>query len=419
MDPRHARVHGDGGLKRRCARPRSDRDAPDAGEPGDHRHGEGRRRADHERGVHLSRAEQRGCVRLRAVGRVPPSEVHGERKPGLPREHGIRAGAVAAPPEGGQRAPRGAVQRLGERHQGFRPGRIGRNEARLAVSDDRHIARRGHAAGQFHHGPEALLHSRGTALHSRPHHFQAVHLVGGRDRHAAVRVGGTEGFPHVHGDQRAAVSALGRRQAARLHGVAGAVPRIARARVHRPEHEEIGALADFAEGGAGASAALSGEHGRRGRRGEAVDGGVQPVCDRHAFALRFAGDVAGEINERALRSGEESCGLAQRSLERRGAAVHACLCGHDPVAEPCRPEGAGVAGVRDAILFHDDRDVVAGTPAPEAGDVRDGAIGHALCASWRSTSRYSRAARCARAAKQAAASRPRAKIVQIGSRGAK
>src|SRR5205823_12318119 len=46
-------------------------------------------------------------------------------------------------------------------------------------------------------------------------------------------------------------------------------------------------------------------------------------------------------------------------------------------------------------------------------------ISHALCASRRSTSRYSRTARRSRAATQAAASRPRAKIVQIGSRGAK
>src|SRR5204862_361320 len=82
-----------------------------------------------------------------------------------------------------------------------------------------------------------------------------------------------------------------------------------------------------------------------------------------------------------------------RLLERRGAAVHARLGRDDPVPEPSGAERAGVAGFRDAILFHDDGDVIAGTSAAKAGDVRDGAVGHALRASRRSTSRYSRAAR--------------------------
>src|SRR5207247_9959446 len=92
--------------------------------------------------------------------------------------------------------------------------------------------------------------------------------------------------------------------------------------------------------------------------------------------------------------------------------------GEAPAAEPGGAEGAGVAGFRDVILPHDHRDIVAGTAAAEAGGVGDGAISHALCASRRSTSRYSRTARRLRAATQAAASRPRAKVVQIGSRGA-
>ncbi len=178
-------------------------------------------------------------------------------------------------------------------------------------------------------------------------------------------------------------------------------------------------MTDLAEGGAGAPAALGREHGRRGRRGQAVDRGVQAVCDGDCFALRFARDVAGQKDERAFRAGEQSRSLGQRLLERRGAAVHARLGRDGPIPEPRDAERAGVAGFRDAILFHGDGDVVAGTAAAQTGDVRDGAIRHALRASRRSTSRYSRAARRARAAKQAAASRPRAKIVQIGSRGAK
>src|SRR5438477_508198 len=139
--------------------------------------GEGRGRADNKRGVHLSRAEQRGCVRLRAVAGVPAREVHGEGEPGLPREYGIGAGAVAASPERGQGAPRGGVQSLGERHEGLRPGRVGRNGARLAVGHDDDIARLGHPPGQIERGLETRVLSHGAALDGRAHHFQAIHLV--------------------------------------------------------------------------------------------------------------------------------------------------------------------------------------------------------------------------------------------------
>src|SRR2546430_11384437 len=89
-----------------------------------------RRRTNDEGGVYVASAEQRGRARLRLIARVPAGEIHGEREPGLPREHGIGTGAVAAPPEGGQSAPRGAVQGLGERDECLRPGRVDGSHAR-------------------------------------------------------------------------------------------------------------------------------------------------------------------------------------------------------------------------------------------------------------------------------------------------
>src|SRR5947199_67114 len=75
-------------------------------------------------------------------------------------------------------------------------------------------------------------------------------------------------------------------------------------------------------------------------------------------------------------------GLDECVRERRVAAVHPRLARDGAVAEPRGAQGARVARFGDAILLHDDGDVVAGAPAAEAGDVLDAPLldAHAVLA---------------------------------------
>src|SRR5436190_2033279 len=148
-----------------------------------------------------------------------------------------------------------------------------------------------------------------------------------------------------------------------------AVARIARARVHPPEHHEIGALAQLAEGCARAATALRGEHARRGRTGQAVDRSPEPIGDRDRVALHFAGDVSGEVDEGALRIREQLRRLGDGSLERPRAATDPDFVGHPAVPEPRGAQRARPLRLGDPAALHHDGDIVAGTAAAEAGDV--------------------------------------------------
>src|SRR5207244_4145331 len=116
---------------------------------------------------------------------------------------------------------------------------------------------------------------------------------------------------------------------------------------------------------------------------------------RASAALRFARQVGGEIDERAFRGLQGPRCFAERLLERRRAAVHAGVLRDPSVAEPGGAQRACVPGFGDAILLHDDGDVVAGAPAAEAGDVLHGSGGgaHAIRRSRASISWYTERAR--------------------------
>ena len=108
----------------------------------------------------------------------------------------------------------------------------------------------------------------------------------------AVDVGDARGpdDADVHGDHRTAPAPVRHVRARRRGGHSRPVARIARRRVHAPEHEDVAAVADLAEGGGGAAAPLGGEQGRRhGGGGERVEHRAQPVGDGRALALRLAG----------------------------------------------------------------------------------------------------------------------------------
>ena len=101
------------------------------------------------------------------------------------------------------------------------------------------------------------------------------------------------------------------------------------------------------------------------------------VTDRHRLTLRLAGDVGGEVDERSFGRPQDFRSSGERLFERRTAAVHSHLVRGAAVAEPRDAQRAGVARCGDAILFHDEGDVVARAPAAEAGDVLDGPLSRA------------------------------------------
>ena len=252
-----------------------------------------------------------------------------------------------------------------------------------------------HPAGELRRATKPRLVAGHAALHRRAHDAQRVDFVPAGDRDARVGVGGPAAGAHVHGDHRTAGAAPRRRKTARLHRVARGKARVALRRVYAPEHNHIGSLTDLAQRGPGPAAPLGREHTGGGRGGDTVEHRAEPIAQRHGLAQRFARQVRGEIDERPPRGPQGPRGLPERLLERRRAAVHAHVLWDPSVTEPRGAQRARVARFGDAILLHDDGDVVASAPAAEAGDVLHGPRGgaHAIRRSRASISRYSERAR--------------------------
>ena len=68
--------------------------------------------------------------------------------------------------------------------------------------------------------------------------------------------------------------------------------------IDAPEHDDVGAVSDFTEGGRGTTAFLRREQGGdRRRRRDAVDSAPKRVGDRDSGALRFARDIRSQKNQ--------------------------------------------------------------------------------------------------------------------------
>ena len=117
-----------------------------------------------------------------------------------------------------------------------------------------------------------------------------------------------------------------------------------------PEHDDVGAVSDFTEGGRGTTAFLRREQrGYRRRRSDAVDSGPERVGDRDSGALRFARDVRGQKDQGPRGSAQHVCRSGQRFVERSVPAANEDSRRRSTITKPARAEWTGVARIDNPV----------------------------------------------------------------------